>query len=163
MIETKEEIPKVQRKNTKLLLPKIQHPLPQKLCDICGEIFKNYDKLSQHKQRKHFSKPIKCPKCPRILASQYYLKRHLIRSHEKIKSFICDSCGRGFAFKGELTTHNKVVHLKILRPKKKYVCDKCDKGFVTAKSLTIHERSAHTGNIIIVLSGNIINVVGFHC
>lgn len=152
MIETKEEIPKVQRKNTKLLLPKIQHPLPQKLCDICGEIFKNYDKLSQHKQRKHFSKPIKCPKCPRILASQYYLKRHLIRSHEKIKSFICDSCGRGFAFKGELTTHNKVVHLKILRPKKKYVCDKCDKGFVTAKSLTIHERSAHTGNIIIVLS-----------
>lgn len=114
------------------------------LCDLCAEVFDCQTKLSKHRDQVHF--PMKCSLCPKVLASEYYLKCHMKRVHTKEKPFICESCGRGFIFPGELATHNKVVHLRIIKPKTRPVCPKCNRSFSNKKILLIHDRSAHTGN-----------------
>lgn len=134
-----------QPREVKLKLPKIKKPDPPKLCDMCGEVFKNQDKLAIHKRKSHFKNPVKCPQCSRICVSEYYLKRHIKRRHETEKNFICATCGRRFAFKGELSNHQRVVHEKHLMKKKMFPCKFCDKTYKCAKSIIIHERSVHTG------------------
>lgn len=69
----------------------------------------------------------------------------MIRVHAE-KTFICDTCGNGFAWKGGLTGHIRAVHSKVTKQKKQHACDMCSKLFTNAKSLIIHERSVHTGN-----------------
>lgn len=108
-------------------------------------MFKSNDKLKIHKKNVHFKNPVKCPKCPRICVSDYYLNRHIKRKHEVHRDFICSSCGQGFAFKGELSTHFRNVHDKLSRPKKVFSCKFCDKTYKCTKSVIIHERSVHTG------------------
>ncbi|KAL0829294.1 hypothetical protein ABMA28_004100 [Loxostege sticticalis] len=135
-----------QPREVKLKLPKIKKPDPPKLCDMCGEVFKNQDKLAIHKRKSHFKNPVKCPQCSRICVSEYYLKRHIKRRHETEKNFICATCGRRFAFKGELSNHQRVVHEKHLMKKKMFPCKFCDKTYKCAKSIIIHERSVHTGH-----------------
>ncbi|CAH0686302.1 unnamed protein product [Spodoptera exigua] len=132
------------RPQTKIKLPNIKKPTTDKLCDVCGDVFKNGDKLSNHKKTVHFKNPIKCPSCPKICTSDYYLHKHMKRKHEKNREFICAACGQGFAFRGDLTSHNRSVHDKV-RPKKVYSCKFCDKTYKCAKSTIIHERSVHTG------------------
>ncbi|XP_022826881.1 zinc finger protein 28 homolog isoform X2 [Spodoptera litura] len=119
-------------------------PTTDKLCDLCGNVFKTNDKLSNHKKTVHFKKPIKCPKCPKICDSDYYLHKHMKRKHETNREFICATCGQGFAFRGDLTSHTRNVHEKIKRMKV-YSCKFCDKTYKCAKSTIIHERSVHTG------------------
>ncbi|CAH2090505.1 unnamed protein product [Euphydryas editha] len=133
------------RKRIKIKIPKKKEPKPPKLCDLCGEVFRNADKLSVHKKNVHFRKPVKCVHCSRVFVSDYYLKRHMKRKHNEDKKFVCDICGRGFAFKGELSSHNRNVHDKHLKPKKQYKCSFCNKIYKCGKSVTVHERSAHTG------------------
>lgn len=136
-----------QPREIKLKLPKIKQPDPPKLCDLCGDIFKNQEKLSMHKRKVHFKNPVKCPKCHKLCVSDYYLKRHIKRKHDTEKNFICSACGGRFAFKGELTSHTRNVHEKHIRPKKTFACKFCDKTYKCAKSILIHERSVHTGKI----------------
>lgn len=128
-------------------IPKNKKPDPAKLCDLCGEVFRNHDRLTAHKKAVHFKNPVKCPKCPRVCVSEYYLNRHIKRKHDANRDFICSVCGQSFAFKGELSSHNKNVHNKHLKPKRTYQCKFCDKTYKCQKSVTIHERSIHTGNI----------------
>ncbi|XP_060804279.1 zinc finger protein 880 [Amyelois transitella] len=121
---------------------------PTKLCDVCGQIFDNPKKLASHKLYKHNKKAkifTQCPKCPKVLASPYYLHRHMMRTHDGKKDFICSMCGALFAYRGELTNHHKNVHEKNNAPKKTYKCEFCDKVYKCQKSVTIHERSVHTG------------------
>ncbi|XP_072930785.1 uncharacterized protein [Epargyreus clarus] len=126
--------------------PKLPKPPPARLCDLCGEIFKDQDKLNLHKKKVHYKKPIKCPECPRLLVSQYYLNRHMKRRHDANgRNFICSTCGAGFAFKGEMASHNRNVHNKHLQPKKVFACKICNKTYKCAKSVVVHERSVHTG------------------
>ncbi|CAH0400201.1 unnamed protein product [Chilo suppressalis] len=132
-------------REVKLKIPKIKKPDPPKLCDVCGEVFKNQDKLSNHKRKVHFKKPAKCPECPRVCASDRDLSRHRKRRHEVVKNFICSICGHAFAFQGELTSHNNKVHNKHLHPPKVYACKICDKTYKCQKSVIVHERSMHTG------------------
>ncbi|CAG9788341.1 unnamed protein product [Diatraea saccharalis] len=138
-------IPEKRKREVKLEIPKIKKPDPPKLCDLCGEVLINQDKLLKHKRKVHFKKPVKCPECPRVCASEQDLKRHRKRRHEKCKNYICSVCGHAFAFQGELTTHNKNVHNKHLIPKKVFACKHCNKTYKCGKSVLIHERSVHTG------------------
>ncbi|XP_075976964.1 uncharacterized protein LOC142977123 isoform X2 [Anticarsia gemmatalis] len=133
------------RPQTKVSVPHIRKIPEQKLCDLCGDVFKNQDKLNTHKRSVHYKKPVQCPKCPRICVSDYYLKRHMKRKHENSRNFICSSCGQAFTFKGELSSHFKNVHNKHLKPKKIYACKLCDKVYKCQKSVLIHERAVHTG------------------
>lgn len=126
-------------------MPNVSKKPEQKLCDLCGDIFKTQERLSIHKKTAHFKNPVKCPICPRICVSDYYLKRHIKRKHEKTRDFICSTCGQGFAYRGEMTSHFRNVHNKHLKPKKIFSCQFCDKTYKCQKSTLIHERSVHTG------------------
>lgn len=133
------------RPQMKIKVPNLIKKPEQKLCDLCGDIFKSQEKLSMHKRKVHFKKSVKCPKCSRVCVSEYYLKRHMKRKHESTKDFICATCGQGFAYKGELTSHFRNVHNKHLKPKKSFGCKFCEKTYKCQKSVLIHERSIHTG------------------
>lgn len=145
--EIKEPKPRPQ---TKIKIPNVKDTT-EKLCDLCGDVFQNTDKLQCHKKRAHYKNPVKCPKCPRVCASDYYLKRHIKRKHENHREFICSACGHGFAFKGELTSHFRNIHDKLRRPKKVYSCKFCDKTYKCTKSVVIHERSVHTGEFVLYI------------
>lgn len=135
----KEETP------TQCKLEKPESKVPVEiLCDLCGEVFNCKTKLSKHRLEVHF--PRKCSQCPKVFASEHYFNRHMKRAHTAEKTFVCESCGRAFAFKGELATHKKVVHLRLIKPKTRPVCPKCNRSFSNKKTLLIHDRSAHTGN-----------------
>uniref|UniRef100_A0A2A4JEB8 Protein krueppel n=1 Tax=Heliothis virescens TaxID=7102 RepID=A0A2A4JEB8_HELVI len=123
----------------------VNTPTTEKLCDLCGNVFKNNDKLLCHKKTVHYKTPVKCPKCPRVCPSNKCLNRHMKRKHEEHREFICSSCGMGFAFKGDMTTHFRYVHDKLAHPRKVYTCKFCNKTYKNAKSTIIHERSVHTG------------------
>lgn len=140
------------RPQTKIKVPNVKQTPTEKLCDLCGGVFKNNDRLNNHKKKVHFKTSVKCPKCPRICASDYYLKRHIKRKHEVHREFICSSCGQGFAFKGELTSHFRNIHEKIPKPKKIFSCKFCEKTYKCAKSVIVHERSAHTGKVSYLLT-----------
>ncbi|XP_045773558.1 zinc finger protein 569-like isoform X1 [Maniola jurtina] len=137
----------VKKKRIKIEVPKVKvaKPDPPKLCDVCGEVFKNQEKLWSHKRKVHYKKAMQCPHCGKMLASQYYLNRHIKRKHEESRDYICAACGSGFAYKTELRNHNRSVHEKHLRPKKQYKCKICAKTYKCAKSVVVHERSVHTG------------------
>ncbi|XP_037293254.1 zinc finger protein 260-like isoform X2 [Manduca sexta] len=135
-----------QKEIKKVVKPMKKKPNPEKLCDICGKVFVNSDKLLVHKKKVHFKNPVKCSKCPRILASEYYLGRHMKRKHESQRDFICSACGRGFVFKTELSSHFRKVHDKEMKPPKVFACKFCEKTYKCAKSVIVHERSAHTGH-----------------
>ncbi|XP_073946347.1 uncharacterized protein isoform X2 [Choristoneura fumiferana] len=120
-------------------------PKPPKLCDLCGEIFTTSDQLGYHKQKKHKDHPVKCPTCDRTCSSEYYLKRHIKRKHTDKKDFVCAICGRCFAFKGELSSHYKSVHVKKTGPPKMFSCKICGKTYKCRKSVVVHERAIHTG------------------
>lgn len=137
---------RIKIKITKKKVPKLKE---KKLCDLCGEVFKTADSLAVHKRNTHFRKSVKCEHCSRIFVSDYYLGRHVKRKHSEDKKFICPICGRGFAFKGELSSHNKKVHDKQLQPKKEFKCSFCSKTYMCNKSVTVHERSAHTGDFFL--------------
>lgn len=118
-----------------------------KLCDLCGEVFKNADKLRLHNNKVHKPKgKFPCPfeNCKRICVSNYYLNKHVIRKHSDNKNFQCTICGRTFAFKAEMNHHMR-IHNKDKLPKKTYSCQYCKKTYKCAKSVVVHERSAHTG------------------
>lgn len=147
LLKPKTENERRTRKRINIKIPKIKKPNPPKLCDLCGVVFKSTDKLTVHKKKVHFRSPVKCEHCLKIFVSNYYLKRHTKRKHEEhSKAFMCAICGRGFAFKGELASHNRNVHDKNQRPKKQFNCQFCNKTYKCAKSVTVHERSVHTGN-----------------
>ncbi|KAJ0176007.1 hypothetical protein K1T71_008181 [Dendrolimus kikuchii] len=141
----KEKVSKAAEKiqNVKEKIPKVK--VKERLCDLCGEVFPNQDRLSIHQKVTHFKSPINCPMCQKILVSPYYLNRHIKRKH-KPKDLPCPSCDRKFAFKSELKTHIKNVHNKHLKPKKIYSCKICNKTYLCSKSVVVHERSVHTGH-----------------
>ncbi|XP_063364851.1 zinc finger protein 26-like [Cydia amplana] len=124
---------------------KPDEPKPPKLCDICGDTFPTSDKLSYHRQKKHVEVPVQCPTCNRTCVSTYYLNRHIKRKHTEKKDFFCQICGTGFAFKGELTSHYKSVHVKKTGPPRTWACKHCGKTYKCPKSVLVHERSVHTG------------------
>lgn len=80
-----------------------------------------FDHIREHLDQDVF----KCQHCPARFSVRTRLHAHLYRFHpkEKNRMFLCDTCGRGFAIKGQLDQHVKVKHNST-----EWKCDKCDKG-----------------------------------
>lgn len=80
-----------------------------------------FDHIREHLDQDVF----KCQHCPARFSVRTRLHAHLYRFHpkEKNRMFLCDTCGRGFAIKGQLDQHVKVKHNST-----EWKCDRCDKG-----------------------------------
>lgn len=118
--------------------------ITQRLCDVCGAIFKSSDRLSHHKKYTHGEKKHKCTKCPRAYVSETELKNHILKQHEKVTTVVCDLCGKRYFSKYDLKVHIDTVHRKTKKCAI-HKCEFCEKTFKYKRGVIIHERAVHTG------------------
>lgn len=118
----------------------------RKLCDLCGETFKDSDKLRRHRQKHLPRQKLSCTyeNCNSILTSKQCLDRHIKRVHLSVSNYQCSECGKTYLYRVGLTNHLK-SHNRDKYPEKLYKCKICDKSYKCQKSVDIHERSVHTG------------------
>ncbi|GBP33057.1 Zinc finger protein 91 [Eumeta japonica] len=120
-------------------------------CRLCQQKIENLDALKDHLINKH-SKPLnpkyadgiipfvlsdktfKCVCCDKQFEVFVSLSNHM---NGHYPSYICDSCGKGFAAKHKLRTH------KITHDTGEYPCSKCDLVFTTRAFRNRHMVVAH--------------------
>jgi len=138
-------------------------------CDICSLILKTKDILTKHTKRHLNENSFKCPHCPSTFNAEMNLKRHVKRTHEGIKEFLCRFCPKEFWCSSTLKVHERVHtnerpyecpfscglsfhsplkqrrHARIHTQDKHYACRLgCDKRFVACGNRNEHERNVHT-------------------
>lgn len=106
-------------------------------CPICSRPFGSENKLKKHLKYHKDSEARNaiCDICGRTVSN---LRDHM-RTHTGIKSFVCQTCGRGFTQKKQL-----MVHIRVHTKEKPYECEICRKSFTQKGTLTIHLRT-HSG------------------
>ncbi|XP_070203245.1 zinc finger protein 664-like [Littorina saxatilis] len=117
----------------------------QALCYTCGEIFSDKSAFLNHIEThgEVVEKRFVCELCPYATHVQCYLRYHTKHKHPtgpRVRSHICEHCGKAFYEKLVLDEHVKYTHLR----KRKFVCDVCSKVFYRPGTLAKHKR-CHTG------------------
>jgi len=64
------------------------------------------------------SDQLPCPYCPKLFASNWHLKRHVL-THTRENRFKCDVCNKDFSRNDNLKSHLKTIHGVIVPPKPK--------------------------------------------
>ena len=109
-------------------------------CEDCAKVFLTRSGYMCHRTTHHLKpedidkypgKLYKCPTCPKIFPRAWALKVH-IKAHENEKSEICNICGKGFNYRGNLTEHMRI------HEKQPHVCDTCGEKFTRRQSLVAH-------------------------
>lgn len=137
------------------------------MCEICGEAFREVNKLTVHKRKHTGERPFVCKVCNQGFARKLCLNNHVLL-HSEEKSFLCTICGKSFAQSASLYAHTRihrghkphkcdqcdkafttrdrlVVHSRVHSGERPYVCDICNKGFTQKYNLTVHKRSHEKG------------------
>lgn len=139
-------------KKSTLYSHKRQHKIVE-ISDVysCNEcIFKTNKKSSlySHIKRKH--KVAKscasdgqpqlfyCNQCDYKNKNKYELKVHVARKHTDDFKFSCETCGKKFKVKGDLTNHIRFSHKE-----QPVICDVCGKTCLNSNSLYVHQKFAH--------------------
>ncbi|XP_077299868.1 uncharacterized protein LOC143920785 [Arctopsyche grandis] len=142
----KEDIAQSDEKKTRR--KKINNKVKSKtmnLCDTCGKQFKSKYHLKYHIVLKHQETTgnIKCldPNCKKMFKLDHYMARHVKRCHSAKREFVCNECGKQYAFISSLKQHMKSHSENLVW---KY-CNFCSQKYRTQKSVDIHIRSVHTG------------------
>ncbi|XP_072020515.1 uncharacterized protein [Amphiura filiformis] len=120
------------------------HAPKNTICELCGEGFKNTNKLQNHqracKTRADAKNKVKCPICSKLLSSKMVMHNHVRLTHtEKGKRYICEICGKELRRGGTLSNH-MATHFTV----KPYECPECGKGFAQKSNMQYHRR-VHTG------------------
>lgn len=143
----KEEILPREEKKSRRKIKKIKTKSIN-LCDTCGKQFKSKYHLKYHIVLKHQETTgnIKCldPNCKKMFKLDHYMARHVKRCHSAKREFVCNECGKQYAFISSLKQHMK-SHSENLVWKH---CNFCSQKYRTQKSVDIHVRSVHTGKYI---------------
>ncbi|KAK7495161.1 hypothetical protein BaRGS_00013571 [Batillaria attramentaria] len=181
--------------NGKPLRPRICHHLLQErvdhLCPDCGAVFKYEDKQGfyRHTSVHTRTKKYACDKCPYRTCFLAYFKKHL-NTHlaHRVRSHVCELCGKAYLDKRGLIDHRDRIHNKKDKDAchiqqtckeqevketeeavtdKVYVCAFCGQPFVRESSIPLHIQHKHGDNN---LEGNRLDhtledviVRNFHC
>ena len=117
----------------------ISDPKTYQTCHICGKLMSS-NALHYHLKTVHVFEPSSCSECGVSCKNKNYLRAHM-RTHNTIP-FPCETCGKNFRTKRNLTEHITCVHLKY----KGYKCEHCGKGFPAKSKLKSHILCLHTPN-----------------
>ncbi|KAI5632446.1 zinc-finger double domain-containing protein [Phthorimaea operculella] len=146
-------------------------------CDICGKQFKHCKRMETHRLGHFKIDPEEiyrqCLKCSKTFGTVGGLRRHQETVHASVRlsSCVCKRCGRVYASKYSLQTHEKTHDAKsrevvchvcgksvrcsaVLRAhlethntdrEREHTCEHCGKKFFTKRILLSHIRRIHTG------------------
>ncbi|XP_068992675.1 zinc finger protein 665-like isoform X1 [Neodiprion pinetum] len=79
-----------------------------------------------------------CNQCEYKNKNKYELKVHVARKHTDDFKFSCETCGKKFKVKGDLTNHIRFNHKE-----GPVICDVCGKTCLNSNSLYVHQKFAH--------------------
>ncbi|XP_047348497.1 zinc finger protein 37 homolog isoform X3 [Vespa velutina] len=79
-----------------------------------------------------------CSQCDYKNKNKYELKVHVARKHTDDFKFSCETCGKKFKVKGDLTNHIRFSHRE-----QPVICDVCGKTCLNSNSLYVHQKFAH--------------------
>ncbi|XP_063445112.1 uncharacterized protein LOC134725324 isoform X2 [Mytilus trossulus] len=76
-------------------------------CELCSRVFRTKNRYEKHMLCKHPYTPeiFRCDECDKDFTTRRSLYRHNKSQHEKIKTHICEICGKGFYRKEYLKRH----------------------------------------------------------
>ncbi|XP_076660508.1 uncharacterized protein LOC143363861 isoform X2 [Halictus rubicundus] len=117
-------------------------------CNECDFKTMKKSSLYSHIKRKHrVAKPCTpdglpelfcCNQCDYKNKNKYELKIHVTRKHTDDFKFACETCGKKFKVKGDLTNHIRFSHKE-----QPVICDVCGKTCLNSNSLYVHQKFAH--------------------
>ncbi|XP_011862568.1 PREDICTED: uncharacterized protein LOC105559114 [Vollenhovia emeryi] len=117
-------------------------------CNECGFKTAKKSSLYSHIKRKHKeprssdgdAQPelFYCSQCDFKNKNKYELKIHVARKHTDDFKFSCETCGKKFKVKGDLTNHIRFSHRE-----QPVICDVCGKICLNSNSLYVHQKFAH--------------------
>ena len=118
------------------------------MCNKCQTFF--YGRPNSHdcfKQSHHRQSTInsihKCESCGnKSFSTAGVLQRHINTVHEGQKDHKCESCGKSFYLKSDLSQHKRSVH----EGRRDYNCESCLKSFSKASDLKRHIYTVHEGH-----------------
>jgi KRAB domain-containing zinc finger protein len=114
-----------------------------KICEHCGSSFAETYRLKRHVESVHEGKrqtkrKHQCNICGK---SVNQLKGHIRAVHDKVKPFVCSTCGYKCGKQIQLDHHMELVHDDIkVRP---FQCSQCAGSFKDERSLEKHFKLAH--------------------
>lgn len=110
-------------------------------CEKCFNVKRDFDRhvKNSHGPKKAINYKYICDHCGKRFARRVYLRTHELRAHGigepgATGHHPCPQCGHVFTFKGNLTTHIRVVHEEA-----SVQCDECAKLFHDPRSLKRHK------------------------
>lgn len=116
-------------------------------CNECGFKTGKKSSLYSHIKRKHKEPRDGCDAQPELFycsqcdyknKNKYELKIHVARKHSDDFKFSCETCGKKFKVKGDLTNHIRFSHRE-----QPVICDVCGKTCLNSNSLYVHQKFAH--------------------
>ncbi|RZC42243.1 zf-AD domain containing protein [Asbolus verrucosus] len=116
-------------------------------CDFCDKHLTTYYQMANHKYL-HSQKPggkIVCPDCGKTYsaASKTAYNNHRLLHNSEV-NFVCDKCGKAFAYEANLREH-KIIHDENYKPPT-VICKICsDKKFKSLSGLRHHLLRFHRG------------------
>lgn len=119
------------------LMKVFQQKKPELKCPKCDKIFKLQKFLDKHLPTHDMTsvpRDYKCQQCVNAYTSPYALKQHVLRVHEKVFSYFCRYCGKGFYQAGDRCQHERFKHTF----EKPWQCRICGFSCVARKDLRRH-------------------------
>ncbi|XP_023288594.1 zinc finger protein 761-like [Orussus abietinus] len=117
-------------------------------CNECDFKTNKKSSLFSHIKRKHKDLKSKatgdalelffCSQCDYKNKNKYELKVHVTRKHTDDFKFSCETCGKKYKIKGDLTNHIRFTHKE-----QPVICDVCGKTCLNSNSLYVHQKFAH--------------------
>ncbi|CAL1539893.1 unnamed protein product [Lymnaea stagnalis] len=153
-------------------------------CQVCNKDFYHKDNLKSHLKKNHNKKTVLCSYCGKLVL-HFRLETHLEKVHEKpsytchicqkgflkrecleghinkhsnTKPYICEHCGRKYAYSTSLYTHKRLcsksavpahlLHPRSLEEKDTFcICEICGMKFEGTSGLKDHHSAKHGGKV----------------
>ncbi|XP_055715666.1 zinc finger protein OZF-like isoform X2 [Phlebotomus papatasi] len=100
-------------------------------CEYCLETFEDYTELRSHIRFKCAERKFKCSHCDKSFFNKKALQFHLKCANDK--NFICEVCGKGFGYRGDLT-----IHMRAHTNERPFQCKICGKKYKTPSMRIAH-------------------------